>query len=70
MKGSLGINIFWVFFPRYFLMILFYMFVHDLMCDKDLNRIGSGADHPKKATCLQGGVAKRPSGRVAKINFG
>ena len=35
MKGSLGL-IFFGFFPLYFLMILFYMVAHDLMCDKDL----------------------------------
>ena len=31
MKGSLGMNIFGVFFPQYFLMILFYMVVHQLL---------------------------------------
>ena len=37
MKVSLGINIFFV-FSKYYLLILFYMVVHDLMCDKDFKK--------------------------------
>ena len=41
MKGSLGTNISYVFSRCYF-MILFYMLVLDLMCDKDLKQLYDG----------------------------
>ena len=48
MKGSLGINII-LFFSRYYLLILFYMVVHDPMCDK---MISNKTAHKILATLL------------------